>query len=672
MRKADFYPKMALTNIRNNRKLYIPYFLTCMASVATMHIMLFINGNEGLTNMLGGDYIRIFMAFGCIIVGIFATIVLFYTNSFLMKRRKKELGLYNILGMEKRHIAAVLFYETVFTGAASIVAGLLAGLIFSKLSFAILCRLLRFPVPLGFNVSLSSIGIAAVLFAGIFLLILVSNMFQIRLNNPIQLLQGGSVGQREPKSNFFLAFVGILALGGGYAIAILTKSPLSAISMFFLAVILVIIGTYCLFTAGSIVLLKALRRNKKYYYKTEHFTTVSGMIHRMKQNAVGLSNICILSTMVLVMMSTTVSLYIGMEDIIDARYPYDISVSGDGQPEEQISEILDAINSNASQKGLEVKKLIRFNELRLAAERQENTFLPDSKTGNGIAGLSFLTFITQDGYRQLTGSEANLKSPADILIYSPELPVGDKIKVLDIDFNVARHLDSAPFGGEYISWLVDTHYVVVYDTDVLNRLYLRQKEVCKTYYLPETYIQFDITGTKEEKLDFADTLRENLSSFAVTETEDGETHTYPIYVECRQAGADEYYMIYGGFLFLGIFLGLLFMLATIMIIYYKQITEGYEDKERFAIMQKVGMSREEVKSSIKSQVLTVFFLPLVTAGVHVCFAFPIITKLLATLHLTNVSLYALCAVGTFAIFALCYAAIYTLTARAYYKIVQHY
>jgi len=667
---------MALTNMRNNRRLYTPYLLTCIASVATFYIMLFINSNKGMEEMLGSYYIRVFMGFGCIIVGIFAAIVLFYTNSFLMKRRKKELGLYNILGMEKRHIARVLFYETVFSGIGSIIAGLIAGILFSKLAFAILCRLLKFPVPLGFSVSLSSIVITALLFAGIFLLILVSNMFQIRLNNPIQLLQGGNVGQREPKSKILLAVIGVLALGGGYAIAVLTKSPLTAIFLFFIAVILVIIGTYCLFTAGSIVLLKALRRNKKYYYQTRHFTSVSGMIHRMKQNAVGLANICILSTMVLVMVSTTVSLYIGIEDIIDTRYPHDISVSGDNQPEEHLPEMLDTIETVASGMGLEVENVTAYTELDLAAKRQGDSFLPADDLDNGIAGLSFLVFVTQDGYHKLTGQEADLQSPSDILIYSTVLPVGNRIKILDIDFSVARHLEDAPFGDEHSFWVVDLHYVVVYDSEVLNTLYQKQKEVYETYYVPETHIEFDITGTREEKLDFADTLRGALEPFLVTETEteNGETTTttYHLYVESRQAGEKEYYTIYGGFLFLGIFLGLLFMLATIMIIYYKQITEGYEDKERFAIMQKVGMSREEVKGSIKSQVLTVFFLPLVTAGVHVCFAFPIITKLLATLQLNNVTLYALCAAGTFVVFALCYAAIYALTARTYYKIVRYY
>lgn len=674
MRKAAFYPKIALTNIKNNRKFYIPYLLTCMASVATMYIMLFINSNEGLKNMLGGDYIQVFMALGCIIVGIFATIVLFYTNSFLMKRRKKELGLYNILGMEKRHIAIVLFFETIFTGLATIVLGLITGILLSKLSFAMLFRLLKFPVPFGFNISFSSMGIIAVLFAAIFLLILMSNLFQIRLNNPIQLLQGGNVGQREPKSKILLAIVGVLALGGGYAIAILTKSPLAAIPLFFLAVILVIIGTYCLFTAGSIVLLKALRKNTRYYYKTKHFTSVSGMIYRMKQNAAGLSNICILSTMVLVMVSTTVSLYIGIEDIIATSYPYDVSVWGNNQSDEQISEILGTIENVASQKGIEVKTMVSYTELDLAAERQGDIFLPKLDRSNGISGLSLILFVTQNGYYQLTGQEANLESPSDILIYSSDIPVGDEITVLDFDFNVVQHLDTLPFGDGYSAWQVDSHYIVVYDMEVLNSLYKKQTEVYETSYMPETHIQFDISGTKEEKKAFADTLREAL---AVTETvtENGETYTatyYHIYVESRQAGEDEFYILYGGFLFLGIFLGLLFMLATIMIIYYKQITEGYEDKERFSIMQKVGMSRQEVKSSIKSQVLTVFFLPLITAGVHVCFAFPIITKLLATLQLTNVSLYTLCAVGTFAIFALCYAAIYALTAKAYYKIVRHY
>ena len=373
MHKISFYPKLAVNNIKSNRRLYFPYLLTCIFTVAMFYIVLFIRYNDGLANVMGGRYVESYMAFGSAIIGIFSLVILFYTNSFLMKRRRREFGLYNILGMEKRHIARVMLFETLFTGVGTIAVGILTGIVLSKLVSMLLLKLVNFPVPLGMSVSITAIISSCTLFAVIFLLILVYNLWHIRLSNPIELLRGNQVGQKEPKTKALLALFGLLTLAGGYTLAIIVKSPIDAILWFFIAVILVIIGTYCLFTAGSIALLKILRHNKSYYYKTKHFISVSSMIYRMKQNAVGLANICILSTMVLVTVSTTVTLYAGMSDYIDSMYPYDVSMRFSGQEDETLETYAALINDAAAREGYNVTASTWYEYWTCSVRDENNT-----------------------------------------------------------------------------------------------------------------------------------------------------------------------------------------------------------------------------------------------------------------------------------------------------------
>ncbi len=576
MGKSGFYPKLAVSNIRKNSRFYLPYLLTCVATVAMFYIMSFIASNPGLQDMQGAGTISAMMGFGTVVIGIFATIILFYTNSFLIKRRKKELGLYNILGMGKRHIAKVLFFETVYVTVISLAGGLLGGILFSKLVFMLLLRLVDFKVTLGFNISLQAIQMTLVLFCAIFLLILLFNLFQIKLSKPIELLYGGNHGEREPKTKWPLVVIGILTLGGGYFLALYIKSPIAAIGMFFIAVILVIIGTYCLFTAGSIAWLKMLRRNKKYYYQPRHFSAVSGMLYRMKQNAAGLASICILCTMVLVMVSTSVCMYIGVEDALNLIYPRNVQIylyECQDQAYQQMSTI---VKEEVAKSGLDAYDMVSFQYYQEEDDWNRSLFI-----GNKMA-------------EALTG----------------EIP-GDN-------------------GQDYP---------------------------------PNAYLGFNLPGSDGAPSQLLDAIRTRLTTELA-----GQYDTYES--ETRSLMAGNIYSAYGGFLFLGMFLGLLFLLATVLIIYYKQISEGYDDKQRFEIMKKVGMSRAETKATVRSQILTVFFLPLIVAVIHIAFAFKIITKLLAVLSLTDISLFISCTGVTILVFAIIYCLVYMFTAKVYYRIVS--
>ncbi|NBJ14603.1 MAG: FtsX-like permease family protein [Dehalobacter sp. 4CP] len=673
MRKRTFYPKLAFLNIQKNGKFYLPYLLTCIITVAMFYIMRYIATNSSLNDMLGAGSLKEILFFGSIVVGIFAAIFLFYTNSFLMKRRKKELGLYNILGMEKRHIAWVLLFETFIVAAVSLVLGLFLGILLSKLIILILFEMLKFTIPWGFSVSSASLLVSVLLFFGIFLATLLFNLMEIRLAKPIELLHGGQTGEREPKTKWMLAILGILTLGAGYTIAIVTESPLSAVSLFFIAVVLVIVGTYCLFTAGSIALLKLLRSNKHFYYQTKHFIAVSGMIYRMKQNAVGLANICILSTMVLIMVSTTVSLYSGMENLLDNRFPTDISVGfknpTDGEMEDRLRQLQDTV----SEQGRSLSKLTDYTALSFAVSRDGNTFATDTNNYVSSSDASELCFITATEYEHLTGKTV---TPAadEVLVYSNGGQIGESFSLFNQSFRVREHLDSIPITGQFNARLVDGYFMVVSDDTVLNQLYTQQK----TAYGDRASsirgeISFNLDGTDEEKLVCYDAIKAVLNKPLSSESAAAYTGEYIDHLstmECKQAAASDFYALYGGFLFLGLFLGTLFLMATVLIIYYKQISEGYDDKERFEIMQKVGLSRSEVKRAISSQIVIVFFLPILMAGIHILAAFKMITKLLAVLNLTNIPLFIGCTIGTILIFGLIYGVVYALTARVYYRIVS--
>lgn len=617
--------------------------------------------SEGINDLPGSQSIQSMLGFGCIIIGLFSIIFLFYTNSFLIKRRKKELGLYNILGMGKKHIGIIMFFESVIISFVGIVGGLLSGVILNKLIILFLYKLINYQVPIKFEISTKGIIFSLILFSVVFLLILLSNLARIHLSKPIELLQGNNVGEKEPKTKWIMTVLGIICIVTGYVMAITIKSPLDAFAMFFVAVILVIIGTYCLFTAGSIAALKLLRKNKKFYYQTKHFTAVSGMLYRMKQNAVGLANICILSTMVLVMVSTTVCLYIGTEDALSLRFPTDIGFEQSVTPGNNSNRDLAVTTVKESVKNnkRELKKFRDYEYLSFTVSKKDNKLITDTRNYTSTYNAHVLNFMTSDEYQRFTGKKVDLKQN-EILIYNDKVKLGNEFELFNKTYTVKEELDDFAKISIFQGLIANIHYIVVANNDVMNDIYIGQNEAYGESASKMIHrIEFDIDGTDEQKISCFNNIVAPISE--ITDLSQAE---------CKQASKNDFYGLYGGFLFLGLFLGLLFLMATVLIIYYKQISEGYEDKERFEIMQKVGMSHYEVKKSIRSQVLMVFFLPLIVACIHVMAAFNMITKLLTLLNLSNVSLFILCTVCTILVFAIIYAIVYSLTARVYYKIVN--
>ena len=666
-----FYARLAAQNIRKNARTYVPYLIASVFTVAMFFIMATLAHSSALTNMHGGTSLEATLGFGIYVVGIFAVIFLFYTNSFLVKRRKKEFGLFNILGMEKKHIGRIIAYETLYTAAISLVLGIGLGLAFYKLVSLLLMKIMQFDLKFGFEFSPQALVATAVLFLAIFALTLLNSLRQIHLSKPIELLKGGQTGEREPRTKWALAILGALCLGGGYYISITTTNPLQALTLFFLAVVLVIIGTYCLFTAGSIAILKALRKNKRYYYKTNHFINVSGMMYRMKQNAVGLANICILSTMVLVMVSTTVSLYIGMEDALHMMYPRDIVteehliIDPDSGQIEKSRDIPDIARRLLGERGLAPENEMQYAYLDIPAVRDGDRFdfNPDGYSDELGGDIYALVILSADDFNAFTGSGISLAED-EARVYSPkQIYGGSEIYIAGLRLRVSgSELTPDEFSLADVYTLQEQDkilYIVVSDRGVVEDIARLQtgNDGASLYPLRE-YYAFDLDATDET----ADAVFEQLSDEVTREKFSGRLDT-------QSESRDAFLGMYGGLFFLGIFLGLTFMMAAVLIIYYKQVSEGYEDKERFAIMQKVGLSRKEVRRAIRAQILTMFFLPLVVACIHIAFAFPVITRLLRILYLTNVPLFAACTAGSIAVFAVFYAVVFSLTAKVYYRIV---
>ena len=635
-----------------------------------------IANNEGLVLMPGHGSLTSILGFGTAVVGIFSVIFLLYTNSFLIKRRKKELGLYNILGMEKRHIARILFNESMISGVITIVFGLITGIVFSRLMFLILFYIVQFSVPIKFEVKLFPIIVTLVLFVSINAFTLIINVFQVYRSKPIELVLGGNYGEKEPKSRLWLTIIGLASLLSGYIIAITTESPLTAISMFFIAVVLVIIGTYCLFIAGSISLLKLLRKNKHFYYNKKHFIAISSMFYRMKQNAVGLASICILSTMVLVMVSTTVSLYVGVEDILELRYPSDLSVqlykpiAYEGDYLKQL--VQDYLDQNYAQE----EKILSYTDFGLIFNKQGDKLNPREENQSYEELNAYVNVITYQDYYSYTQHEVELQDN-EVLVYSNHTTLGDKFEMFGKEFRVKENVDSVPNMDSYLYMMNDNYLVVVKDQEEFDWIFNTQEEVYGESSSNRFYhMTIDLQGDTESKLIVYEGLNSYLRDLSYEFTNEAgqlqvrDSSNRDIYIDSRQANESSFYSMYGGFLFLGLFLGLLFMFATVLIIYYKQISEGYDDKERYSILKKVGMSYDEIKVSIRSQILIIFFLPLTFAFLHIAFAFKMITQLLVLFNLTNKSLFLLCTFITLAVFSLIYSFVYSRTAKVYYRIVS--
>jgi putative ABC transport system permease protein len=657
MSKTFFYLKLAVNNLKKNSKAYVPYIITCIGTIIMFYNMCFLASAKTLGLISDDGSLKMILTFGTVVIGIFSAIFLFYTNSFLVKKRKKEFGLFNILGMEKKHIAKIMFWETVLTGAISLSAGLAGGILLSKAMILLLFKIIAIRVTFGFEVPTLAVVITPVLFGAIFAINFIYNSLTVRLSKPVELLKGGNVGEKEPKTKLFQGIVGLLSLSAGYYIALFTESPLQALTLFFIAVILVMIGTYCLFTSGSIAVLKLLRKNKNYYYKPKNFISVSSMIYRMKRNAAGLANICILSTAVIVMLSSTVSLYIGVEDVLRTRYPRDITVGSSFISDENVEKMNKIIEDTTDSLGIERRNVLNYRYLTVVAFQEDSRFQlqGDSLRFKDSAALFFMDI---DGYNKMYNENKTLEENEVLLYeYRGRLP-GDSMTIEDLQLRIKERVPAFEGDGNTSAMMINSFYLVARKDDLQKIIRVSDPDNTKGKDLAYFY-GFDVNADKQTQIQLATEIRKGLKELGISYYADG-----------ADLSRESFYTLYGGLFYLGIFLGLLFIMATVLIIYYKQIAEGYDDKERYEIMQKVGMSREEVRKSINSQVIKVFFLPLLAAVIHIAFAFKVITKLLEIFNLTNVPLFALCTLSTILIFSVFYVAVYTLTAKTYYKIVK--
>ena len=695
MRKLSFYPKLAARSIKNNRQFYLPYILTVIGTCAAMYILYALNFDPGFDQLGAGTtngqaYVQFFMQLGIVMVSLFCFIFLVYTNSFLMKRRTKELGLYNVLGMGKKNIAGILVFESLYIAVIGIVLGLALGVLLHKLMMLLLYWLMRLPAPFGFAIQVKAMVNTSVFFVVIIFLTLILNLWRVGRSKPVELLRGGNVGEKEPRINWLVVVIGVLTLGGGYFIAVWVKDSVMAIAFYFVAVFLVIIGTYCLFTSLSILALKALKKNKRYYYKSKHFISVSGMLYRMKRNGVGLANICIIATMVMVMISGTLSLYLGCDEVVRLNTPTDIVVqgrhyyhyttdeNGEIDPEQTVPINPEALNNYVlelfAEAGAEPTSGYQIEDLYVNTE---------VITKNGTHVSTEFYIITADTYAAITGEEAPVLGKGEALAVlsvpgaNDQLREGFSFQEYDLDGNLTGNpgpeftivgecenilnnivrTDALLAAGEenYVLMVVD-------GTETLDEI--GKTTVTGIYYWEGRYNFATLSDAEQNAL--YDAFWAENHDFSAADC------GYVAYfrTDTRVDVESDIFGLSGGFLFLGVFLGLVFMMAAVLIIYYKQVSEGYEDQRRFDIMRKVGLSRREARRSIRSQILTVFFLPLIVAAVHIAFDFKLVLQLLTLFALRNTTLTALCTLGTLAAFCLIYALVYMLTARAYYKIVD--
>ena len=655
MRKG-FFPRLALSGIRKNRSIYYPYILTAVLTTAMMYI---IGSLQNVTTDYSGT-LAFSLQLGIVVTSVFSVIFLFYTNSFLMRRRKKEFGLYNILGMEKRHLTRLILWETVLMLLISLLLGLAVGILLDKLMHLLLSHLVGQAVSLTFAVSPGAMRYTALLISVTFALILLNSVRQVYFARPVELLRSAEVGEREPKARWFIALLGLIALGTGYWLSATVKDAGAMILFFFVAVLLVIAGTYLLFTSGSVTLLKALRKNRRYYYKPDHFISVSGMIYRMRQNAVGLANVCILCTMVLVMVFSTLSLWLGMEDTLNSRIRADIDVRSKST---DIAALEAAVDEALQQAGASRENTWTYRYLSFSALPAKDGFVtPASFTESDMLIASPATFqvLVLEDYNRMLGLSETLAPGEALLECSRGSLEGDTLRLLDETFTIKKRISDGLGAGQALASIYDYYCLVVDSMDTLSRLDRQQQALYGDLSSSvSTTMSFTLVPASEELSRTVGTLLRGRAEA------DGFTS-----VAERSELEENLLALYGGLLFVGLFLGLLFTMAMILIIYYKQITEGYEDRERYRIMRKVGLSRREIRRSISSQILIVFFLPLAAAGLHVTFAFPGIVTMFRALSMTNVTLIAGCALGSFAGFAVLYGAVYLLTARVYYRIVS--
>lgn len=672
--KRGFYPKLALTGIRKNRQTYIPYLLTCIGMVAMFYIVYALSENDALAVMRGGDTLQAMLSLGTGIMGIFAVIFLFYTNSFLIRRRKKEFGLYNILGMGKRNLAQVLIWECGIMYVISLSGGLFCGILFSKLGELCMARVLGEKAGFDFFVSFTSIKWTAVLFLVIFIFILLNNLRQIQMSRPVELLHGEETAEKPPKANWLFALAGVILLGTAYFLAVVIDEPLSALSWFFIAVAMVIAATYLLFIAGSVVFCRLLQKNKAFYYKTNHFISVSSMAYRMKQNGAGLASICILSTMVLVTLSSTVCLYMGMEDSLHQRYPRDMVVETSYEKEPDTETVHDNIDTILKEYGEAPENELHYRYIPVGTFFKGNTgYFDYSKVNDSSKDgeIDQLFVISLEDYNRLTGSTETLSDDEALIFCTKRDWEYDTVELDGIgSWKIKEVISEFIPNGIDAMQIIPSVYLFVPDLKKVedSMIYITMSDGTGYRVTGIDYYGFDLNCSDEKQTAILKTIcEEGQKGISGEAVEEGQFSGME--AEGIAEGRADFYGMYGGLFFLGIFLGIVFILGAVLIMYYKQIIEGYEDRKRFAILQQVGMTEREIRKSINAQILMVFFLPLAVAGIHTAFAFPIVSRILLLLGLVNTNLLIGVTVGCYLVFAVFYVSVYAATSRVYYGIV---
>lgn len=689
--KKGFYPKLAFDGIRKNKKMYLPYILTSIGMVMMYYIIIFLQFSQSIKDAVQSSTVSEILGLGSWVIAIFSCIFLFYTNSFLIKRRKKEFGLYNILGMDKHNLGIILFWETLIIAVISLVIGLAAGIVFSKLAELIFLNLLKSDVTFDLTVSSQGIGLCAIIFTVINILLFFNSLRQVRYSSAISLVKSEQTGEKPPKGNWIFGILGVLLLSGAYYISLSIKEPLQALTLFFVAVIMVIIGTYLVMISGSVLFCRLLQKNKKYYYKPNHFVSVSSMVYRMKRNGAGLASICILATMVLVMISSTTSLYFGEEDALSIRYPreinidistLDIDLEKNGQMDNIISDIKNICKNHGVKEtgtytylsGMISGMITDDGEVETDINRIDN--FSNIALGDFSSVYSFI-FIPVDDYNKIMGTSYTLKDDEAIIYnYRNDSRYGKNVISFNRgqSFKIVKQTDEFVIDTNAAISVTPTMALIINDIDNatkgLTYNATTAQKIENTGISFHRYYCFDAGVSPQQQIELSKDIANYLDGNIEKYRADTSNRMFRSTVESREQNRLDFFGLYGGLFGLGIILSIVFIFAAVLIIYYKQISEGYEDQSRFEIMQKVGMTKTEIRKSINSQLLTVFFLPLIFAGMHLAFAAPIIKKLLLLFNLTNLNLFIVTILISFAAFALFYMIVYKITSSAYYKIVS--
>ena len=657
-----FYSKFALNNLVKNKRFILPYIFSAIFTIASFYILTSLSLGSNLDKLPQGiSATKQVLSLGVIVIAIFSAIFLFYTYSFLIKRRVREFGLYSVLGMTKKQIARILILETIFIGVLTLVFGLAFGLLFDKLMLLVLLKLFTAGVSFGFVITPIAVFLTILLFGGIFFLLLIYTVIKISRLKIVALLKEENNGEREPKARFILAILGLGLTGYGYYLAQTIQNPIKAITMFFVAVLAVIFGTYLIFMAVSITVLKLMKNNKTFYYKPKNFISVSGLLYRMKRNAVGLANICILSTMVLVTMGTTSALYAGSEEAYNTRFPRDIIVNGYRSTEGKLTEIEKNVKKATQDAGVEAKDLVSYNMLNVVGRLNGTEISYETGNVGSLDKLRTVVVIELKDYNKVSKEQKTLNTGETLLFIDKKGKYeANEITVQGVNLKIKEKLTDFPGAlGTAAANIMDTYYVVVKDnTDVKKIESALKKKLNMSDEEGEVYnyVGFNISDkTKEAKV---------IENFKQLEKEGN------INIEGKAENETNFKGFYASFLFIGVFISMIFVVSQVVIMYYKQISEGYEDKGKFGIMRKVGLTDRQIKQSIRSQVLMIFFAPLAIATLHTVVAYPFIEKILKLFLATDNNVFLIALAVTIAVFGVFYLIVYLITSRIYYRIIK--